>query len=120
MVGFATPSDFVTRVAEMFQQVETRTGALDRLNTSAKSDLVTAINELAAREIGGGSSGVACTHSQVSATTLWTINHNLGFRPSVSILDAGGNEIEADVVHTGTNQLVIHFAVPVAGVARLT
>lgn len=62
-------NSFVTRVAEMFQQVETRTGALDRLNTSAKSDLVTAINELAAREIGGGSSGVAFTHSQVSATT---------------------------------------------------
>ena len=60
-------NSFVTRVAEMFQQVETRTGALDRLNTSAKSDLVTAINELAAREIGGGSSGVAFTHSQVSA-----------------------------------------------------
>lgn len=113
-------NSFVTRVAEMFQQVESRTGPLDQLNTSAKSDLVTAINELAAREIGGGSSGVAFTHSQVSAATLWTINHNLRFRPSVSILDAGGNEIEADVVHTGPNQLVIHFAVPVAGVARLT
>jgi hypothetical protein len=56
----------------------------------------------------------------VSAATLWTINHNLGFRPAVAILDSGGNEIEADVVHTGPNQLVIHFAIPVAGVARLT
>lgn len=113
-------NSFVTRVAEMFQQVESRTGPLHQLNTSAKSDLVTAINELAAREIGNGGSGIAFTHSQVSAATLWTINHNLGFRPTVAILDSGGNEIEADVVHTGPNQLVIHFAIPVAGVARLT
>ena len=73
-----------------------------------------------AREIGSGGSGNAFTHSQVSAATLWTINHNLGFRPAVAILDSGGNEIEADVVHTGPNQLVIYFAIPVAGVARLT
>jgi hypothetical protein len=60
-------------------------------------------------------------HAQpVPAATLWTINHNLGFRPAVAILDSGGNEIEADVVHTRPNQLVIHFAIPVAGVARLT
>lgn len=113
-------NSFVARVAELFEQVDTRTGPLNRLNTSAKSDLVTAINELAAREIGGGSSGIAFTHTQVSASTLWTINHNLGFRPAVSILDSGGNEIEANVVHTGPDQLFIHFAIPVAGMARLT
>ena len=113
-------NSFVVRVAERFGGVEARTGALDLLKTDAKTYLVTAINELAAREIGNGGSGIAFTHSQVSAATLWTINHNLGFRPAVAILDSGGNEIEADVVHTGPNQLVIHFAIPVAGVARLT
>jgi hypothetical protein len=111
---------FVERVADKFAGVDARIGGLDHLDTSAKSDLVTAINELAAREIGNGGSGIAFTHTQVSAATVWTINHNLGFRPAVAILDSGGNEIEADVVHTGPNQLVIHFAIPVAGVARLT
>jgi hypothetical protein len=115
-------NSFVTRVAELFQQVETRTGPLAHLDTDAKSDLVAAINELAARPTvgGGSSSGVAYQHNQVSAAGVWTINHNLGFRPSVSILDTGGNEIEADVRHTSTNQLVIYFAIPLAGVARLT
>ena len=115
-------NSFVTRVAEMFQQVDSRTGLLNRLDTSAKSDLVTAINELAARPTGVGtsSSGVAYQHNQASATNAWTVNHNLGFRPSVSILDTGGNEIEADVRHTSANQLVIYFAIPLAGVARLT
>lgn len=115
-------NSFVTRVAEMFQQAELRTGPLERLDTAAKSDLVAAINELAARPVGGGgsSSGVAYQHSQASPAMAWTINHNLGFRPSVSIVDTGGNEIEADVRHTSANQLVIVFAIPLAGVARLT
>jgi hypothetical protein len=33
-------------------------------------------------------------------------------RPAVTILDTGGNEVEADVVHTSFNQLVIRFAIP--------
>ena len=115
-------NSFVTRVAELFQQVNTRTGPLERLNTAVKTDLVAAINELAARPPGGAgnSSAASYQHSQASPAVTWTINHNLGFRPSVSIVDTGGNEIEADVRHTGVNQLVIVFAIPLAGVARLT
>ena len=44
-------NSFVVRVAERFGGVEARTGALDRLKTDAKTDLVTAINELAERQI---------------------------------------------------------------------
>ena len=113
-------NSFVERVAAKFTGLEERIGGLDRLDTSAKTNLVTAINELAARSSGGSSSGIAFTHLQAVPNTAWTINHNLGMRPSVSILDTGGNEVEADVVHTNTNQLVIHFAIPLAGLARLT
>ena len=96
-------------------------GGIDQLDTLDKSNLVTAINELAARGNGGSTSGgVAYTHLQSLANTVWTINHNLGMRPAVTILDTGGNEVEADVVHTSFNQLVIRFAIPVAGIARLT
>lgn len=38
-------NSFVTRVAEMFQQIDSRTGPLARLDTNAKSDLATAIRE---------------------------------------------------------------------------
>lgn len=110
----------VERIAEKFAGVDERIGGLDRLDTSAKTNLVTAINELAARGSGGSSSGVAFTHLQSVADTVWTINHNLGMRPAVTILDTGGNEVEADVVHLSSNQLVIRFAIPVAGLARLT
>jgi hypothetical protein len=96
-------NSFVERVAAKFTGLEQR------------------LNELAAQSAGGNSSsGIAYTHLQSVPNTVWTINHNLGMRPSVSILDTGGNEVEADVVHTNTNQLVIHFAIPLAGLARLT
>lgn len=109
---------FVARVAALFAEIDLRIGALARLATTAKTDLVAAINELAARET--SISGSAYLHTQTVPAAVWTINHNLGTRPAVAILDAGGNEIEADVTHLSMNQLVIRFAIPIAGVARLT
>lgn len=108
----------VQRLSAQFSGIASRIGGLDRLDTEAKGDLVAAINELAARSPGGGAA--AFTHLQPSASALWTINHNLGVRPAVTIVDAGGNEVEADVAHLSMNQLVIRFAVPIAGLARLT
>ena len=109
---------FVERVAEMFQAVDGRIGGLDRLDTTAKADLVTAINEIAARST--STSGVAYTHTQSVPLAVWTVNHNLGTRPAVAIVDSGGNEVEADVVHMSANQLLIRFAIPFTGLARLT
>jgi hypothetical protein len=48
------------------------------------------------------------------------VNHTLGTRPAVAIVDSGGNEVEADVVHVSANQLLIRFAIPFTGLARLT
>ena len=109
---------FVAKVGELFARVDARTGGLERLQTTNKSDLVAAINELAARET--RISGSAYMYTQTTPAAVWTINHNLGLWPTVSILDPGGNEIEADVTHPSVNQLVIRFAIPIAGLARLT
>ena len=116
-------NSFVLRVAEKFDGLEEQAGSLDQLNTVAKSNLVVAINELAARPIGSGgssSTGIAYTHVQLVAEAIWTVNHNLGMRPAVTILDSGGTEVEADVMHMSANQLVIRFAIPISGTARLT
>ena len=114
----------VQRVTEKFIGVDARMGRLDQLDTANKSSLVTALNEVAAKVTAGGSGGgtasTVYTHAQVVAAAIWTINHNLGLRPAVSILDSGGNEVEADVVHTSANQLLIRFAIPISGLARLT
>lgn len=54
-------------------------------------------------------------HSQTSPSSLWTVNHNLGFYPVVDVLSSGGIIVEAEVVHTTTNQVLISFNTPQTG-----
>lgn len=67
----------------------------------------------------GPAGAPAYVHQQGSAAATWTINHNLGYRPSVELLNTGSQEIEGDVVHTSANQTVVSFSGAVAGQARL-
>jgi hypothetical protein len=66
---------------------------------------------------GGGTT--AYVHTQSVASATWTINHNLGYVPSVEVFDAGSQEVDADVTHPSVNQTVILFTVPITGFARL-
>tara|TARA_R110000868_G_scaffold172294_2_gene408185 strand:- start:297 stop:629 length:333 start_codon:yes stop_codon:yes gene_type:complete len=66
-----------------------------------------------------GSAAGAYVHTQVSAATTWTINHNIGYRPSVELLDAASREVDGDVYHPTVNQTVAIFNVAIAGTARL-
>jgi len=59
-------------------------------------------------------------HTQSVPAETWTINHNLGFRPSVELLDSGGQEIDGAVSHPSVNQTVITLSPATAGLARLT
>ena len=65
-----------------------------------------------------GSGGYVFTQSTPSTT--WTINHNLGFRPTVELLDAGSQEIDGDVAHPSINQTIVTLNPATAGLARLT
>jgi hypothetical protein len=80
---------------------------------------VTTWNALAYR-VASGSLSSSYVHTQSTASTTWTINHNLGYRPSVELLDSGGQEIEAGVSHPTINQTVITLSPASAGMARLT
>jgi hypothetical protein len=59
-------------------------------------------------------------YTQVSPSSLWTINHNFGYRPSVVITDSGSQEIDSDISHPTVNQTLISFNPATAGTARLT
>lgn len=65
-----------------------------------------------------GSATVPYTHTQGSAATSWTVNHNLGYNPVVSIFSTGGMEIIGEVLHTSINQTVLSFVEAIAGTAR--
>jgi len=69
---------------------------------------------------GGGGGGVtAYVHTQSTPATTWTINHNLGFRPTVELLDSGSQEIDGEISHPTVNQTVVTLSPATAGLARL-
>lgn len=59
-------------------------------------------------------------HTQSTPSTTWTINHNLGYRPSVELRTTGGQEFDADIQHPTVNQVVVTLNTALAGYARLT
>lgn len=58
-------------------------------------------------------------HVQGGALAQWVVNHNLGYKPHVSVQTVGGLEVIAEVLHITSNQLVINFAAATAGTAYL-
>ena len=61
----------------------------------------------------------AYTFYQSSATTTWTINHNLGYNPIVRIF-VGTSEVQASTTtHPTANQSIVTFSTPQVGYAKL-
>jgi hypothetical protein len=58
--------------------------------------------------------------TQSSAAVSWTINHNLGYRPSVQVFNVGGLEVLGEIQHTSNNQTIVTFNTAMAGTARLS
>lgn len=58
-------------------------------------------------------------HIQSSNSSSWVVTHNLGFRPSVTIIDLDGDVVNGDVVYNTANQLTLTFAQPIKGEAYL-
>lgn len=67
-----------------------------------------------------GPVGAGYDFLQSSSSTTWTINHNLGYKPSVDVYDSGSQQIQAEVSHPSTNQTVILLTSSTTGFARLT
>lgn len=62
---------------------------------------------------------VTYTHSQASPSATWTIPHNLGRRPSVTIVDSAGNVQIGEVLYNSDNQITVSFAAAFGGYAYL-
>jgi hypothetical protein len=48
-------------------------------------------------------------HEQSSAAATWTIDHNLGKKPAVSVVDSLDNVVICEVEYTSLNQVVLRF-----------
>jgi hypothetical protein len=60
------------------------------------------------------------THNQTSANTVWTINHGLGYRPSVTIFDNTATEVEGAITHVDNNNVSLEFSIAITGTAYLS
>lgn len=66
-----------------------------------------------------GASGSTHIHTQGVPTTVWVIGHNLGWWPSVTVVDSGGSVIEPDIHYDSSNQVTLTFGSPTTGKAYL-
>ena len=59
------------------------------------------------------------TFTQSAPATTWTINHNLGKHPSITIVDTTGEVVDGRVQYTSANQVVCEFSPALAGKAYI-
>jgi len=67
-----------------------------------------------------GVSGGSFVFTQASPASTWTIAHNLGYRPNISVVDSAGSQVEGNTVWTDNNNLTITFSGAFSGVAYLS
>lgn len=59
------------------------------------------------------------TFIQSTSAAVWTITHNLGKRPSISVIDSAGTNVIGAVNHINNNELTITFSSAFKGTAYL-
>jgi hypothetical protein len=57
----------------------------------------------------GPPGGTPFEFTQSSPSTLWTVAHNRGRKPNVTVLSPGGLEVIATIVHLDVNTLQVSF-----------
>ncbi len=59
-------------------------------------------------------------HAQASPATTWAIVHDLGGKPSVTIVDTSDTHVVGDVTYNSTTSITVAFTAAFAGYAYLT
>ena len=63
----------------------------------------------------GGGADATYTHTQSSPATVWTIAHNLGRYPSITVVDNLGGQLYPDVRYLDADIVQITHSVPLTG-----
>lgn len=68
-----------------------------------------------------GALGGQYTHNQAVAAAIWTITHNLGFKPGgIKVFDTAGTQVEGDIEHLDVNTVRLTFSSGFSGTAYLS
>lgn len=54
-------------------------------------------------------------HVQIAPAATWTINHNLGKKPNISVYDGNGDEVLIPVTHVNDNTAQVNWSQPSTG-----
>lgn len=63
----------------------------------------------------GGGAGATYTHIQSVAAAVWTVAHNLGRHPSITVVDNLGGQFYPDVRYVDADIAQITHSVPLTG-----
>lgn len=63
---------------------------------------------------------LAYEHTQGVVSSSWVINHNLGFKPNVTVVDSAGTIYEGEIAYTNLNSLTVSFSQAFSGKAYLS
>lgn len=69
---------------------------------------------------GPGGAAQAYAHVQDVPADTWDVVHSLGFRPNVTVFDSAGSQVEGDLAHVSSAELILTFAGAFAGTAYLS
>lgn len=58
-------------------------------------------------------------HDQFSPSSVWVVEHDLEKKPSVTITDSSGNQVEGDIKYISEHKLTITFNFPFSGYTYL-
>lgn len=64
--------------------------------------------------------GGTYTHQQAIPDSIWTILHNLGFNPNVSVVDSAEQQVQGTIKYINLNTLTVEFSFPFSGTAYLS
>ena len=59
-------------------------------------------------------------YEQEVPSSTWTINHNLGFFPGVTVVDSGGTDVVGSITYVDEDNLYVTFNAPFGGTAYLS
>lgn len=77
-------------------------------------------NQVVVRTGGQAGNTRRYVHTQAMAATEWVINHNLGGKPSVTIVDSADTVVVGEVTYNSNSQVTVTFTAAFSGYAYLT
>ena len=63
---------------------------------------------------------VSYIHTQGVSSSTWTVNHNLGFYPNLTVQDSAGTIYEGEINYTNLDSLTVTFSSAFSGKAYLS